>query len=430
MKLSTRFRSWYRNIYLKHQRRRRAPSVGGGGAITSLSSARLAIADDAGDVNLLFIGDSTGDAAAEWIYLFSEWLATEYPTHSVSYRLWNTGSVAYAAATAISTGSGANTIRIWNASVAGTVPIYHMGANFAAAISDTNPDLIIWNHGHNLLTTENLARAEFVGPMDQVRMALPSVPQATVRQNPRRDDDKGALAVAALDSLADGYGDLALIDAYSLFIAQGKDSSLYADNIHPSAAGSQLFLQAAQTAWNGSRAGDSDAVTAAFLESLGTNLLANADFSDPSYAGGTPTGWTVTGDATCTLETTIVDAGKSQCMKITSTAASSELRQVISTPAALSNKSATMAVRMYVPSGQAVTAAGVSLTRISPTSSWSISRGSTGVGGWRWFVVATTNLGTFSNFRAALNTVAAASSSTVYIDRAILVEGNFPRDAA
>lgn len=284
------------------------PGVGGGAAITSLSSARLAIADDAGDVNLLFIGDSTGDATNEWIYLFAQWLATEYPTHSVSYRLWSTTS--YAAASALSTGSGANTIRIWNASVAGTAPIHHMGSNFAAAITATSPDLIIWNHGHNLLPTESLAHAEFVGPMDQVRMALPSVPHAAVRQNPRRDDSLMAITVGALDALAEDYGDLALIDTYSLFIAQGKAGALYADNLHPSAAGSQLFLQAAKTAWNGSRAGDSPAVTDAFLESLGTNLLANANFADPSYVGGTPTGWSVTGDTACTLETTIKDAGK------------------------------------------------------------------------------------------------------------------------
>lgn len=407
-----------------------SPGVGGGAAITSLSSARLAIADDAGDVNLLFIGDSTGDATNEWIYLFAQWLATEYPTHSVSYRLWNTESSAYAAATAISTGSGANTIRIWNASVAGTAPIHHMGSNFAAAIADTNPDLIVWSHGHNLLAQEGLARAEFVGPMDQVRMALPSVPHAAVRQNPRRDDNNMAVTVAALDALAEDYGDLTLIDAYSLFIAQNKDSSLYADNLHPSAAGSQLFLQAAKTAWNGSRAGDSPAVTDAFLESLGTNLLANANFADPSYVGGTPTGWSVTGDTACTLETTIKDAGKSQCMKITSTAASSGLLQTIASPATLQNKQATIAVRMYVPAGQPQLAAGVNLLRLTPVGSYTISRGNSGVDGWRWFVVTTPNLGAFANFRVTLNLIAAAASSTVYIDRAILVEGEFPRDVA
>lgn len=404
------------------------PGVGGGAAITSLSSAKLAIADDAGDVNLLFIGDSTGDATNEWIYLFAQWLATEYPTHSVSYRLWSTTS--YAAASALSTGSGANTIRIWNASVAGTAPIHHMGSNFAAAIADTNPDLIVWSHGHNLLAQEGLARAEFVGPMDQVRLALPSVPNAAVRQNPRRDDNKMAVTVADLDALAEDYGDLTLIDAYSLFIAQNKDSSLYADNLHPSTAGSQLFLQAAKTAWNGSRAGDSPAVTDAFLESLGTNLLANANFADPSYVGGKPTGWSVTGNTACTLETTIKDAGKSQCMKITSTAASSGLLQTIASPATLQNKQATIAVRMYVPAGQSQLAAGVNLIRLTPTSSYTISRGNSGVDGWRWLVVTTPNLGAFANFRVTLNIIAAAASSTVYIDRVILVEGEFPRDVA
>lgn len=400
----------------------------GGGAITSLSSAKLAIEDDAGDVNLLFLGDSTGDATNEWIYLFAQWLATEYPTHSVSYRLW--GSTAYGAATSISTGSGANTIRIWNGSVAGSAPIHHMGSTFAAAITATTPDLIIWSHGHNLLAQTGLARAEFVGPMDQVRIALPNVPHAAVRQNPRRDDNNMAPTIADLDELAADYGDLTLIDAYSLFIAQGKAGSLYADNIHPNAAGSLLFLQAAQAAWGASRAGDSPAVTAAFLESLGTNLLANADFSDPSYLGGTPSGWSVTGDTTCTLETTIVDAGKSQCMKVTSTAASSGLQQNIATPSALFGKSATLAVRMYVPSGQTQVAAGCNLTRLTPVGSYTISRGNVATDGWRWFVVGTTDLGaSFGSFRVTLNTIAAAAASTVYIDRAILVEGNFPRDA-
>lgn len=117
-------------------------------------------------------------------------------------------------------------------------------------------------------------------------------------------------------------------------------------------------------------------------------------------------------------------------MKITSTAASSGLQQTIASPATLQNKQATIAVRMYVPAGQSQLAAGVYLLRLTPVGSYTISRGNSGVDGWRWFVVTTPNLGAFATFRVTLNTIAAATSSTVYIDRAILVEGEFPRDVA
>lgn len=415
-------------------------SLGLGGSsladqVRALFSAKSSIQQNAADVSLVVIGDSTGNEATEWVYLFAQWLATQYTTHSVSYRLWNDGTNLYDAAVAISTGSGSNTIRIWNASIAGTQPLYAMGSKLAPTIGTTPaPKLVIWNHGKNLVSAADnaLYRGGFIQGIDQVRQALPGVAHAALRQSPNRDDSNMAPVVWQLDSISQAYGDLALVDVYSKFIAAGKDSSLYLDNVHPSAAGSQLFLQAMQEAWS-SAISPSASASPAFVSILGTNLLTGiTKFSDPAYVGGQPSGWANT-STTMTVETSIKDAGAAQSMKFVNTTAGAAIYQQLSATA-LRGKTITLAVRQYVPAGSAATVGRIAIL-VNNGANTTVAIGSVGNqanDGWRWLVIAGVPVPTDAVFvRAYLYCdTAANASSTVYFDRAIFVEGDVPRNIA
>lgn len=401
----------------------------------SLSGVKEALRAGAADVNMLILGDSTGDATSEWPYLLATWLGEQYPAFSVDYRLWNDGTDTYGTATSIQTGSGANTLTLYNASISGSNLQHLVGAKFAPAIMDVAPDLIIWSHGHNTVddyTDPALLRGKFLIGMENVRLALPNVPQCAFRQNPRRDDDQMTPVVAALDAVAKSYGGVALFDVYSRFIAQGKATGLYADNVHPSAAGQQLYLTAIQDAWQRTGAG-SFSVSPAFLETETANLLANGDFSD--WPGALPVGWTGAGSPTATKELVIVDAGAAQSLKLTGTTAQANIQQSFTagglTP--FLGEEVTLAVRQFVPSGSAGTVGRIAILYTSGGNVSSTTRAYTaGQGGWRWMVIS----GVAVPANATLLRVflycdtAANASSAAYYDRAILVTWRLPRNMA
>ena len=406
----------------------------GSGARTAFSAAKKIIQDGASDANILIIGDSTGNETSEWVYLFSQWLSSEYPTHSVSYYLW--GTTSYAAPVSISTGSGPRKINIWNCSVAGSSPSYVVGSLLAASVVNVNPDAIVWNHGHNIVTdyTINpaLCRGRFMQAIEQVRQAAPGVPHVAIRQNPRRDDDQMAGVVSSLDAVSALYGDMKLIDVYSRFISAGKPSGWYADNIHPNATGSAEWVEVVKSFW---RSSSSAIVIAepAFLDTAGTNLISNADFNS-GYAGGTPTGWTVIGTPTGTVETTIVDSPSTQSLQIDGTVAGSGYYRLISSIDAIKGKTATLAIRQYVPAGSSGTTGRISLLYNNGASVSIDARGqgAEGVGGWRWQIIQGLPIPSNATFvRVYIYADTAASAgSTAYYGRAILVEGDLPRDMA
>jgi hypothetical protein len=401
--------------------------------VTGFSQVKLSLEQDSSNVSMLVMGDSTGDQTTEWVYLFASWLAAQYPKFSVNYYLWDGTNRVWSVATVLSTGTGSHTLNFWNGSVAGTSPIYHMGANFTAAIVTPAPGVIIWSHGENLAGfASGVVRGEFIGAIDQTKIGYPNVPHVLVKQNPRRDDNNMAVVIDQINELSQDYSDISLVDVYSSFLSLQKASSLYADNIHPNAAGEQLYLAAVQRAWNATRTSGVLTPAPAFLSTSGTNLLSNSDFSNASYVGGTPTGWTASASPTCTVETTIKAPGKSQSLKMTGVTGQGLIRFSLGAPAiaALVGKTVTLAVRQYVPSGQATTVGQIGVLVQNPLVSTTAVRGTQGVDGWRWYClsevaipVGTTSVSFSLGCDAAANT-----TSTVYYDSAIAVEGKFPRN--
>ena len=47
------------------------------------------------DTNVFIETDSTGNETTEWVYLFSQWLASRYSTHTVVYRLFDNATKTY-----------------------------------------------------------------------------------------------------------------------------------------------------------------------------------------------------------------------------------------------------------------------------------------------------------------------------------------------
>lgn len=406
-------------------------SLNGGSALaTPFAAARAIVEADSGDVDILIIGDSTSNDTTDWAYLFGQWLVAQHPTHTVNYYLWNDGGSAYAAATVLGTGSGSNDINIWNASITGTRPEYLMGAKFAAAIGNLTPDAIIWNHGHNLAAqgfTDAVLRGAFLGPIEQVALAHPGVQTGAIIQNPRRDDNLSAAVMSCLNLISTQRGDFPLIDAYSPFIAQNKDGSLYADSVHPSASGTQLILTAVKFAWQGARGLGR---LPAWLAANGTNIATNGDFA--AFSGALPDGWSKSGDGTVTKDTSIVAPGSAYSVKITNgTTPTFIFQNIAATP--YRGQNLTIAAKIYLDNAADLNSG---RTRIFLNGTGAIVQvanpGFNALDGWRWVIISgapipgdATLVGPYIYANSAGN-----KPTDLYVDRVILVEGLIPRNMA
>jgi hypothetical protein len=414
--------------------------VRSGGTLSAFSSTKLAIQEQAADVNILVVSDSTGLNNDRWVYMFSQWLATENPTHSVSYRLWNDGGNVYGSAVPLGTGTGSRTIHVWNAAVSGSLAYHVTGAKQAAAITAVPADLIIFNHGLNhiygppaLNVGEALIRGELMMGYEAARLAHPNAGFAAWKQNARRDDVGMTDVVKEIDDALTSYGDATILDVYSVFMAQGKNPSLYADNSHPSTAGTALYLDIIQARWRSAIASGAHPKVGPQLAKLGTNLLDNGKFT--AFAGSVPDGWSAISGVDAVKDAGVVDGAAPYSVKLTGTAAGGRLFQNL--PAAALNaakgKSLTLAVRQYIPPGSASSVGRIALQYTDGTSTFANGRSNTsGHGGWRWNIIAGFDIPPTAT-AVAVNLYcdsAANSTSTAYYDRAILVIGDDPRNVA
>jgi hypothetical protein len=401
----------------------------GGGAPSAFAPAREVIIRGQRDLTMLFIGDSTGNETTEWIYLFATWLSQQYPTHSVSYALWNDTTGAYDPATAISTGTGARSILVYNASVAGTAPMYLLGDKRAAAIDAVAADVVVWNHGHNLVTSTN-QKGELLSGWETTRLAHPGASQVVFLQNPNRDDEQMAAVYATLISASRQYGDVTLIDGYDDFIAAGKPAGWYTDNQHPNSTGQGVLLEAAKAVWRVSASPYKP--VSGWLAQTGTNLLANGNFSD--WTGALPASWSSLASATATKDTAIKASGAGYSARVEGTTAQAALIQSLSAGnlTLVQGRSVTLAALEYVPAGSATTVGRVAVTYFVGATTTVTSRASAvPTGGFVWNIVIASipANATSAGVRLYCDT-AANTSSKAYYDRAVMIVGDTPRNMA
>jgi hypothetical protein len=398
-----------------------------------------------GDFNMLVLGDSTGDEAGEWVYRFaSERFAADDATAYVGYRLYDERVYAYGPEIVVQRGTGGPQYRVWNGSVSGRLPQYHTGVHFRTNVQEVpTPNVIWWNHGHNVaaLTGASVTswKGRFMGAMEQVRLQWPGVPHIALLQNPWRTNTIMTSLVAEVQAVADLYGDMPTADVHQEYLDfdPPKDSSLYAgggtDNIHPSIPdGVDLFMDAVQATWTANW--PMDEAADAFLATTATNLLTNGRFE--SVTDGIPDGWSLVGDGVCSPSTAVLDDDSALSIRIVNGAsAATYLRQQISA-APYRGGYVTLAVRQYLDAGASNQTAGQIAISSDGTGTPTVANfaGLTtfGAGGWRWMVVqlsvpADANTLTVSLYASG---VAGTAAGTVFLNRAVLVQGETPKDAA
>lgn len=391
----------------------------------ALGTLRSKLTANAGNVNGLWLTDSTSDHTSEWIYLVAGDIAAQYPAYSVVYHPWATTD--YGASVNISTGSGANTFHVWNCALSGSTMDNFMGALFPAAVGNLNPDAIVISHGHNYTTlADYVLRGRFVGSLEQIMLEHPTVPIAMVLQNPRRDDALMTQIVDQITEIAQDRGDIELIDVHSLFLSANKDAGLYADSIHPDADGQALFRLAWNTKWNAAPP-VSFAGNPAWIATPGTNILANGDFS--AFAGATPDSWTKFGNGALTKELATVYPGSPHSVKIVNSTTFTGINQLVDA-IPYRGLEVTLRVRERIEVAANLNAGRIRIFDNGSGAPVPISNpGAVGLGGFRELSISGYTVSADATLLGAYIYAHSTNSSAgeIYIDEVMLNVGDIPR---
>ncbi|GGF88415.1 SGNH/GDSL hydrolase family protein [Paenibacillus abyssi] len=318
------------------------------------------------DAAITVIGDSTGNAPDEWVYLTAQNLAAMFPAYTVRISTWNaTTGTEYNAAETLQTGTGPYTLRIWNCSVPGEIPGYVQGFRWQAAVVATAPDLIFISHGHNLgdptpaTYLESTGRNTYLSLTEELTLQFPLAGLVLIAQNPTTLSGREtwqAIKANVIESVASmrSYG---FIDVHQAFVDTMNVPAYLSDGIHPNTAGSKLWASLVTKVLI-----DSDNARArtgmSSLLLFGKNYLSNPEFS--SWAATDPDSWVPNASAATSKDTTTFETGAQGC-KVTSNATSgtAQIEQTINLATAgllhLRGKTVTLAVRVFVPAGNTAT---------------------------------------------------------------------------
>lgn len=207
------------------------------------------------DAVLTVLGDSTGNEPHEWVYRLAVWLGEKFPAYTVSYRLWDHSTQAYAAAVVLQTGTGARTLTVYNVSYPGSSHEYPMDVVRFPKLFPVEPTTVVVSYGYNWFGStyryEQLRLAERVlGKYPTVEYVVTAQPpkaplNADSADHLRRQEDTRTLA------MMERWG---LIDATRPFVDRGDYSSLImGDGIHPTVAGFDLWVEQAKRYFAGHR---------------------------------------------------------------------------------------------------------------------------------------------------------------------------------
>ena len=101
------------------------------------------------NVNIVVLGDSTGNDGNEWVYLFAQEMAVKYPAYTVNYYLWNNTTLVYDLVTVVQNGTDSHSLNIWNSSIVSTITYSAIRIKFKEKVIIPNPDLVLISYGHN-----------------------------------------------------------------------------------------------------------------------------------------------------------------------------------------------------------------------------------------------------------------------------------------
>jgi len=390
----------------------------------------------ANDPSLLILSDSTSVQTNAWGRLLSARLAALFPTHTISTRFWN--ATTYDAATTIA-GTGTKTIRVWVGGVAGQTWTYPLqSSRVAAMVTATAPDAVIFSYGHNenQAGTDQLLRDRAVATIEAVRSLVPSAAVLIGSQNPipaypgrseRRADIYRRIAMER------GYGYLPVTEA---FYADGRDIAtvlVQGDGIHPTDAGSVVWVDEVVKAFRTQQQSQPIPVQAPAFTVGARSLILNSDFSGfaspPTLDGWTATNCTLAKDTTASrLES------KPYVVSMTKSAAgaSSKIAQSLTTSTGsrlIAGREVTFAVRMFIPTGASTAAGQISVVdgvgASQPSDTWQGFRDQ-----WFWNIVTARIAATATTvtFNILSDPSSGSALDTIYVDRAVVVLGRYPRD--
>jgi hypothetical protein len=235
-----------------------------------------------------------------------------------------------------------------------------MGGTFALALGSIPADGLIINHGINWFPGWDTAGASGAAVRGAAYAALqqflswhPDCPITAIVQNPNRD-------TTALDNMPIYWKQvkaalgISLITAvYDEFIAAGKASGLYADDVHPSNPTGNLIYS--DSVWDEYLSAGMSNLRgrACTLLTKGRNLLLNGGFTTWTNTAVAPDSWTSGGTITFTRDTTVyADAQFGYSVKMAgSGSGQTYIRQEITAAAELAKiagKKLTLAVRKKV----------------------------------------------------------------------------------
>jgi len=408
------------------------------------------------NVDILYIGDSTGNEPAEHIYLETQALAAQFPKYTVNYRLWNDTSRTYDAATVIQTGTAPTppTITMWNCSVSGFSTLNFIGERFTQAfesLTATPPDLIMVSHSHNMydVSSANL-RAAFRPNMliltEELTQIYPDAGVIIMSQNPSFTAGREtwqSIKATELQALAArrGYG---FIDVHQAFTDTGNPVAYTkSDGIHPTTAsdapapnGSVLWADTVMRALQYHGAAPAPTQRPSYFLEPGRSLIANTEFAtwtDPAF----PDGWTLT-NCLAEKDTVNFETG-THALKLTAVATGASMAQFSASPASLgikglvSGKLVTVGIRVFVPATNTIASVGLAVRDQGGSTTQrrqDISSTSRGRFHWLYLTKRIDSPGTLLVIQISPQWSGSFDAShTMTVDRIRVVEGDVPRFA-
>jgi hypothetical protein len=396
------------------------------GAASVLSRILLKLKRGTEDASILVISDSTADDTTEWVYLLTVLLAVDWPAYTVTYRAWNTGTNAYDAPTMIQTGTGAQTLAIWNSSTSGSHPRYMQGGYWASAIVAANPDLTFIAHGHNTGAPDwNGVAAQLVNLSESVGLALPTSSICFISQNPETTNNylQNISTIVQWICETKGYGHVNVIQAFLDY--PSWTTALMTDTKHPNATGSALWASTVHACFvyainNPVSIGQKSST----LGVLAPELLVNGTFSAFDEGNFVPQGWTKFGGVYAQKDTTYYESSNGYSTKLTgNSVATSGIYQDLPL-AEVAGQWVTLTVRKRVNSGSYATSGVISIYD-GTTTTYSDAT-STGRNGWQWDSVQALIPADASVCRVSLYACTATNPGVAYFDQASASLGRFP----
>lgn len=389
------------------------------------------------DLNILAIGDSTTYMTDSWAFQLPDLLAEQFPTHTVVEHLWdNTGGTAFLAPTTRYTGTGARTIHVWNAGAPGKTWTYQLNAVRRNTIMGTNPDLIFFNHGHNLTNQANPdftnLRDVAVAAIERFRAQAPNAAVVLFSQNPRTDYPGNAEKngdIYRRIAAERGYG---FIDVNNAFWRDGRAMTTLVDILHPTTAGFAIWVNEVRKALKSQPESQALPRQKPSLFDGGRNYVPNGelDFLNPP----TLDQWVVS-NVTLTKDTTPgLLRSKSYVIKASKTTTTSGAQLYAVLPiAALAGKTVTATVPMYIPAGsyantgqiQFRTNAGILYSGYTDASTEMRDQWT-----YRTLTVRVPETATYLRLYINVDPSSGANVADMYLDQVFVTVGTYPTETA